>query len=124
MRKTAKIATAAAIAGLVFAGGSAFTAGNTQAADSTVGYGSTTVSGATVESLTYTTNLPGSTITSATLVLDGDTTGSNVQMAYNDGNLFDCGEGTPTGTPVTSTSYTCTATQATSGLTATHVLVN
>lgn len=77
-----------------------------------------------MNSLTYTLNATGANITSAELVLAGDTRASEVSMAYNLGNSFTCGEGTTTGTPVTSTTYTCTATQSVSALTDTHVIVN
>ncbi|HEY8701649.1 MAG TPA: hypothetical protein VIM08_11940 [Arthrobacter sp.] len=122
--RTAKVLTAAAVAGLAFAGVSAFTASNTQPTGSTVGYGSTTVSGATVNSLTYTLDATGANITSATLVLANDTHLSNVSMAYDTGSSFGCGTGTVSGTTTIITTYTCTATQATSTLTATHVIVN
>lgn len=128
MRRSTKIATAAGLAGLAVAGISAFTASNTFDAGATVpstGYGSTTVTGASVKSLAYNLDATGANVTSATLVLDGDTHTSNVSLSYNGGNSFACGTGTvSTGT----TTYTCTtpsgSPQTTSGLTSAAVIVN
>ncbi|HKU11693.1 MAG TPA: hypothetical protein VJQ61_10785 [Sinomonas sp.] len=130
MRRSTKLATAVAIAGLAFAGVSAFTANNTFDSGSTVpktGYGSTTVTGATVKSLAYNLDATGANVTSATLVLDGDTSASNVSLSYNGGSSFACGTGTVSTGTVTTT-YTCTtpsgSPQTTSGLTSTAVIVN
>ena len=130
MRKSTKVATAAAVAGLAVAGISAFTASNTFDSGATVpttGYGSTTVTGATVKSLSYNLDATGATVTSATLVLDGDTSASNVSLSYNGGNSFTCGTGSVS-TGTVATTYTCTtpsgSPQSTSGLTSTAVVVN
>jgi hypothetical protein len=128
MRRSTKLIGAAAVAGLVVAGSSAFTAGNTQAANQVVGYGSTTISGATVNSMVYNLNAAGDNVNSMTLVLDGDTTGSNVSIGFNGGATTSCGTGTYDNVG-TETTYTCdnagsSFTQSTSGLTSTAVVVN
>ncbi|KRE74474.1 hypothetical protein [Arthrobacter sp. Soil762] len=127
MRKSAKIITALSVAGLAVAAGSAFTNSNTFASGATkplTGYATTTVSGATVNSLQYNLNAVGDSIDSATLVLAGDTSTSTVKMNYNGGTSFACGTGTVSGTTTIITTYTCTQTQSTSGLTSTGVVVN
>jgi hypothetical protein len=123
MRKSAKIITALSAAGLAVAAGSAFTNSNTAPANTTLGYSTTTVSGATVTSLDYNLNASGETINSATLVLDGDTTGSAVSMNYNNGTSFTCGTGA-FDSLATATTYTCTQSQSTAGLTSTGIVVN
>ncbi|MFJ5860986.1 hypothetical protein ACIQCM_06165 [Pseudarthrobacter sp. NPDC092439] len=126
MRKAAKIVTALSVAGLAVAAGSAFTAGNTFAEGSMApltGYATTSVTGATVNSLQYNLNGAGDTINSATLVLAGDTSSSTVKMNYNGGTSFACGTGTVDATANTTT-YTCTQTQSTAGLTSTGVVVS
>lgn len=126
MRKSAKIITALSVAGLAAAAGSAFTAGNTFAPGALTpltGYATTTVSGATVNSLQYNLNGSGDTIDSATLVLAGDTSTSTVEMNYNDGASFACGTGTVDEIANTTT-YTCTQSQSTAGLTSTGIVVN
>ena len=124
MRKSAKILTAVAVAGLTFAGGSAFTASNTQASAATVGYGTTTVSGATVNSLKYNLDQSGANITSVALILEGDTTTSKVAMNFNAGTSFDCSTTDVAG--VATTTYSCTpaAPLSTDSLTSTAVIVN
>lgn len=127
MRKSAKIVTALSVAGLAVAAGSAFTASNTFATGSTApltGYGTTTVTGATVNSLKYNINAVGDTIDSATLVLAGDTSTSTVKMNYNGGVSFACGTGAVSGTTTIITTYTCTQSQSTAGLTSTGIVVN
>lgn len=127
MRKSAKIFTALSVAGLAVAAGSAFTAGNTFASNATkpaTGYATTTVTGATVNSLQYNLNAIGDTVDSATLVLATDTSGSTVKMNYNGGPSFACGTGVVSETTPIITTYTCTQSQATSGLTSTGVIVN
>lgn len=108
MRNSAKLIAALSVAGLAVAAGSAFTAGNTFASGSTVplGYSTTTVSGATVNSLDYNLNAGGNEINSATLVLNGNTVTSTVQMGFNDGSLFGCVAGSDV--DVSTTVYTCT----------------
>jgi hypothetical protein len=94
----------AAFAAVSMMGGNAFTAGNTMtAADTVVGYGETVITGATVTSLSYTLSGDGSDIDSATLVLSGDTTGSSVEIGFNDGTTSSCGAGSFS----TDTTYTC-----------------
>jgi hypothetical protein len=94
----------AALAAITMMGGSAFTASNTMtAADTVVGYGETTITGATVTSLGYTLSDDGSNIDSVELVLSGDTTGSSVEIGFNDGTTSSCGAGSFE----TDTSYTC-----------------
>lgn len=126
MRTSAKLITALSVAGIAVAAGSAFTAGNTFAAGSTVplGYSTTTVSGATVNSLDYNLSAAGNEIDSATLVLDGNTATSTVQMGFNGGSLFGCVAGGDVD-PLT-TVYTCTpvAPLNTSALVSTVIVVN
>ncbi|MCW2584813.1 MAG: hypothetical protein JWN55_329 [Frankiales bacterium] len=113
MRGTTKLIGAVAVAGLVATGGSAFTGSNSlPAASVTKGYGSQTITGVTATSVTYTTDTPGSTITSVGLILTGDTTTKVIQIAFNDAAPATCSAaGTYTiGTPG-STAYTCAVTQ-------------
>jgi hypothetical protein len=113
MRGTTKLIGAVAVAGLVATGGSAFTGSNSlPAASVTKGYGSQTITGVTATSVTYTTDTPGSTITSVGLILTGDTQTKVIQIAFNDAAPATCSAaGTYTvGTPG-STSYTCAVTQ-------------
>ena len=129
MRKSAKVLSAVAVAGLAFAGSTAYTAGNTFASGATApltGYATTTVSGATVNSLDYNLNAAGDQISSVTLVLANDTTTSSVSMNFNGGTSFGCGTGTMSGTTTIITTYTCTpaTAQSTSALTSTGVVVN
>jgi hypothetical protein len=128
-RKPTKLITAAAFAGLAVAGSTAFTAGNTFASRSTkplTGYSTTTVSGATVNSLMYNLDSAGANVVSVALVLANDTTQSSVSLNFNGGASFTCGTGTATTVAPITTSYTCTplASQPTSGLTSTGVVVN
>lgn len=121
------ILAVAAVAGLI--GGGALTASNTFASGATApitGYAETTVSGGTVDSLAYTLNAGGDNVDSVTLVLNGDTTTSAVSIGFNGGATTSCGIGT---FATTATTYTCdnggvNFVQATSGLTATSVVIN
>lgn len=117
----------AILAGALAAGGAAFTNSNTQPASQVLGYGTTTVSGATVNSIAYNLSADGSNVDTVTLTLAGDTTSSAVSIAFNTGASTSCGTGTYDGS--TATTYTCNNSganfvQPTSGLTATHVIVN
>jgi hypothetical protein len=125
MRFNTHLVGALAVAGALVAGGSAFTNSNSQAASQVVGYGSTTISGATVTSMAYNLNAAGNNVNSVTLVLGGDTTGSNVAIGFNGGATTSCG----TGTFSTNTTYTCNNggsnfSQSTASLTSTAVVVN
>jgi len=115
------------LAGALAAGGAAYTNSTTQPASQVLGYGTTTVSGATVSSIAYNLSADGSNVDTVTLALAGDTTASAVSIAFNSGASTSCGTGTYDGT--SSTTYTCSNgganfSEPTSGLTATHVIVN
>ena len=111
MNKTKKFLGTVALAGVLAAGGSAFTAGNTlPAASVDKGYGSQTISGVTAETVTYNTNTAGDTINSVGLVLTGNTTDKTIQIAFNDAAPATCSDIGAFAT--TSTTYTCTVSQA------------
>ena len=126
MRKSARTLIALAGIAAFAAGGSAFTASNTLPTTSTVGYGSVTVSGAVVNSIAYSVDAAGTTVTAVNLVLAGDLTGKSVSVALNALNADACVLGTVTTGTVTSP-YTCTlsaSSVSTTALTATHVIVH
>jgi len=150
MHKSIKFFGVLAVAGLIAAGGSAYTASNTQAESQVVGYGSTTISGATAKSMVYGLNDTGTSVTSVTVVLAGDTLAvidgrphaSAMSIGFNDEATTSCAAGilTPAvqhqaaGTdPVTPevlaapafTTYTCSGlTQGTEDLDSTEIVVN
>jgi hypothetical protein len=108
MRNITKAAGVLAIGGLVAVGGSAFTAGGSlPAATGIQSYASQTISGVTATSVAYNADATGANYTSVDLVLEGDTTAKNIQIAFNDDAPATCSDaGTYDGS--TSTSYTCT----------------
>jgi hypothetical protein len=127
VRRNARTALIVVSVAAAAAAGSAFTASNTFAPGATVpltGYGTTHVTGATVKSLVYNLDGPGTNVTSVTLELAGDTSGSSVFLGFNGGTVATCG----TGTVATDTTYTCsdasTFPQNTALLTDTSVVVN
>jgi hypothetical protein len=104
--KPTRIVAAIAVIGAVAAGGAAFTDSNT-VPDTTAGYGTATVSGGTVDSLSYTLSTDGTSLTQATVVFDGDTTGDTASIAFNAPNtdLQTCNVGTLDSN--SNTTYTC-----------------
>lgn len=113
MRKFKTVVGALLIGGAVAAGGTAFTAGNLMPADEQVkGYGSQTISGVTASSITYNTNVPGDTITSVTMVLDGDTTSKTIQIAFNDAAPATCSDAGTWDEVTEDSTYTCTVSQS------------
>ena len=129
MRHMKILLGAALVCGVLAAGGAAFTDSNTQPATHTLGYGTTTVSGATVVSLNYNLDATGANINTITLVLSGNTSSSNVSIAFNTGNSTACTLVDYNTTNVGDTTYTCDNSgsnfvEPTSSLTATHVIVN
>ncbi|HEX3615833.1 MAG TPA: hypothetical protein VHU61_04820 [Solirubrobacteraceae bacterium] len=104
--KPTRIVAAIAVIGAVAAGGAAFTDSNT-VPDTTAGYGTATVSGGTVDSLSYTLSTDGTSLTQATVVFDGDTTGDTASIAFNAPNtdLQTCDAGTLDSN--SNTTYTC-----------------
>ena len=116
MRLRKRYVGAAIAAAVLAAGAAAFTASNTlPAASVTKGYGSQTITGVTAESVTYNTNVSGDTITSVGLVLTGDTTSKDIQIAFNDAAPATC-SGTGLYVVLTNdTTYDCTVNQSTAG---------
>jgi hypothetical protein len=106
MKKLGKALGAVAIAGAIAAGGSAFTASNSLPGPTTIGYGTQTITGVTATSVTYNLNATKDKIVSVDLVLVGDTTLKNIELAWGTGTPFQC-DGTPVFT--TSTAYSCSA---------------
>jgi hypothetical protein len=108
MRTTHKIAGVVVIAGLVGIGGSAFTAGGSlPAAQGVQSYASQTIEGVTATSVTYNSDPTGATYTSVGLQLQGDTTGKNIQIAFNDAAPATCSDAGTYDNVGDLTSYTC-----------------
>src|SRR5579875_1086027 len=124
-KKTTRIAAAVAVIGAVAAGGAAFTASNT-VPNTTAGYGTSTITGGTVLSLNYTLSGDGTSITTATIVFQGNTTTDTAAIAFDSGSQTTCGAGTLDGAG--NTTYTCNVSGAgvsTSATSASHItLVN
>jgi hypothetical protein len=124
-KKKAPLLAGAAVVAALFAGTAGYTASNTQPPSQVLGYGTTTVSGATATAISYTLSTSGSVVNDVNLTLTGDTSTSNVSVSFNTGNTpSTCGTGTYVSP---STTYTCNVSslsQATSGITATNVIVN
>ena len=124
MKKLGKALGAIAIAGAVAAGGSAFTASNTQPASTVAGYGTTSVTGVTVTSVAYTYNAGRDTITAVTLVVDTDTTGDTIGLAWGAGAAATCSDpGTYDGVG-DETTYVCTAAQSVATASAWHIIAS
>jgi hypothetical protein len=98
----------------VLAVGSASTESNSlPAANVSLGYASQTITGVTATTVTYNQNASGDTITSVGLVLDGDTTASNISIAFNDAAPATCSD---IGSfAAGSTTYACAVSQPVSG---------
>ncbi|MEX0658506.1 MAG: hypothetical protein WD080_05190 [Egibacteraceae bacterium] len=80
----------AAVAALLFAT-TAFTASvDTTAVAETAGYGETTVSGAALESLAFTYDATGETITEAALVFTGDQSTNTVTITFDGATAESC----------------------------------
>ena len=96
-------------AGIMALAGSAFTASNTMPADIVKGYGEQQVTGVTLESVAYNLDVNKTNVTDIDLVITGDTTTLDIQIAYNDDDPVTCsGTGTYDGLE-DDTSYNCTA---------------
>ena len=106
MKKLGKAFGAVAIAGAIAAGGSAFTASNSVPGPTTIGYGTQSITGVTATSITYNLNATKDKIDSVDLVLVGDTTLKNIELAWGTGTPAQC-DGTPVFT--TETAYHCSA---------------
>jgi hypothetical protein len=122
MKKLGKALGAVAIVGAVAAGGAAFTESNTLPSNNTAGYSSTTVTGVTATTVTYGLNATGDTIQTVNLVLQGDTRPDTIQLAFNGGNSATCSGAGAYDAGNDDTTYACTVSQATSGLTTLHVI--
>lgn len=84
------VAALAAAGALLFAG-TAFTASvTTTGVTETAGYGTVTTTGATLESLNFTTNSAGDTITAATLLLTGDVSAATVKINFDGTTAKSC----------------------------------
>lgn len=102
------IASVLAVGAMAMAG-SAFTASNTMPADIVKGYGEQLVTGVTVESIVYNLDVNKTNVVDVDLLVTGDTTTLDLQIAYNDVDPATCdGAGTYDGVE-DATSYTCTA---------------
>lgn len=100
---------ALAAAGALLFATTAFTASvNTTGVTETAGYGEVTVSGATLQSLDFTLNSVGDTITEAALVFDLDLTGKTVKINFDGTTAKSCTVGTYN-TTNTETPVTCSA---------------
>src|SRR3954447_11850439 len=120
MKKLGKALAAIAVVGTVAAGGAAFTESNTLPAANVAGYRTVTVTGGAGNSVPYTLNGVGDTITAVNLVLTGDTTTNDIKFAFNAENTVLCDDA---GTfAAGSTTYACTANHQVTNVTAFHLV--
>ena len=114
MKKLGKALGAIAVAGAVAAGGSAFTASNTieGGASATLGYNTQTLTGVTATSVVFGLNAAKDTITSVTVQLTGDQTGTAIAVGFGAANPADCGDATPDFSSTTYTEFICTGLSA------------
>lgn len=104
-----KLLGTGAIAGVLFHGGTAALAASNQSPPTRAGSGSGVISGVTAESVTYDIN--GGNIDSVHLVLAGNTTGTRIEVGFNDDRPTMCSNpGRYDGS--SSTTYDCPITHA------------